>query len=315
MCDVAHRRVALPSSTDLARARDVVSRHLAPTPLVDSPLVGGRLKLETLQPTGAFKVRGALAALSRLPPGARAVTASAGNHGLGMAWASRTLGVPATVVVPETGSPAKLAALRALGADLRLHGSSYDEAEAFALTLEGTYVSAYNDRDVIAGQATLGAELPAGPVCVVAPAGGGGLLSGLALWAGARGEARVVGVEAAASRALSAAVTAGRVVPVGVGDTLADGLAGNLEPGSATVAGVAGVPIVAVTEAEIAEAMRALARAHGLVAEGAAAAGVAAVLSGGVSVTDREALVVALTGRNVALDVLAEVLSGVRHAP
>ncbi len=305
------RAVRLPDAADLAAALDVVRAHLAPTPLVHAPELGERvhLKLETEQPTGAFKVRGALAALAALPAGERAVTPSAGNHGLGMAWAAGRLGRRATIVCAENASPAKVAALRALGADLVLHGASYDEAEAHALTLAGTFVSGYNDRHVIAGQATIGTELPDGPLCVVTPAGGGGLTSGLVAWARARGDARIVGVETDRSRALSAAVCAGEVVPVEVEDTLADGLAGNLEAASATVEGAAGAQLIAVSEAELRAAMRAMVRHHGRVVEGAAAVAYAAVATGRASTRGDETLVVLLTGRNVALPVLAEVLA------
>ena len=269
------RAVSLPTPDDLAAARQVVAAHLAPTPLA------GPLKLETLQPTGSFKIRGALAALARTPPHERVITASAGNHGLGVAWAAATLGRAATIVVPENASPAKLAALERIGADVVRHGDAYEEAEAHALALDGRFVSAYNDRDVIAGQATIGAELPAGPLLVVCAIGGGGLLAGLVLWARERGDARVVGVEAAASRAVSTAAAAGRVVEVEVRPTLADGLAGNLEPGSLTpqVARDADA-LVAVEEPAIEDAMRALAREHGVVAEGAGAAAYAAVREG-----------------------------------
>ena len=95
------RAVSLPTPEDLAAARDVVAEHLAPTPLV------GPLKLETLQPTGSFKIRGALAALARTPSDERVVTASAGNHGLGVAWAAAKLGRSATIVVPENASPGR----------------------------------------------------------------------------------------------------------------------------------------------------------------------------------------------------------------
>ena len=298
------REVSLPGAEDLAAAREVVARHLAPTPLV------GPLKLETLQPTGAFKVRGALAALARTPAHERVVTVSAGNHGLGIAWAAAALGRSATIVVPETASPAKLSALEALGADLVRHGTSYDEAEAHALELGGRFVSPYNDRDVIAGQATIGAELPDGPLLVVCPVGGGGLLSGLVLWARERGDVRVVGVEAAASRAVSAAVDAGEIVPVEVAPTLADGLAGNLEPGSVTPQAAADADALhAVAEPQIEDAMRALAREHGVVTEGAAATAVAAVRAGLVAPSGDERLVIVVTGRNVALDVYARVLA------
>jgi threonine dehydratase len=292
-----------------------VAAHLAPTPLVDSALGGGcRLKLETFQPTGAFKVRGALAALARLPAGVAAVTASAGNHGLGVAWAARTLGRAATIVVPETASPAKIAALRGLGADLRTAGAGYDEAERHALALAAdgrAFVSAYNDRDVIAGQATLGTELPDGPLCVVVPVGGGGLLAGMVSWAAGRGGVRVVGVEAAASRAVSAAVAASEIVEVEVGATLADGLAGNLEPGSVTVEAARRAELTAVGEPAIERAMRALARAHGLLAEGAGAAALAALVDGRVAARPGETVVALVTGRNIALDAAARVL-GVR---
>jgi threonine dehydratase len=218
------------------------------------------------------------------------------------------------VVVPRTGSAAKLAALRRLHADLVVHGDDYDQAERHALELAdagGAYVSAYNDRHVIAGQATWAAEtaagLPGGATLVV-PVGGGGLLAGTLLWAADRPDVRVVGVEAAASRALSAAVAAGRVVAVPVAPTLADGLAGNLEAGSVTPALVRGRvhAIVAVTEEEIERAIRFLA-ASGLVVEGSGAVGVAALLAGRVP-ADGGTVAVLLTGRNIAAGTLARVL-------
>src|ERR687896_1267353 len=180
------REVAVPTEADREAAWEVVSARLAPTPIVPAPGLGDDvyLKLETLQPTGSFKVRGALAALSRAERGP-VVTASAGNAGLGVAWAAAALGVTATVVVAETASPAKLAALEALPVTLVRHGADYDEAEAHALELAGrgaTYVSSYNDAGVIAGQASLGRELEGQlsvPLCVACPLGGGSLASGL----------------------------------------------------------------------------------------------------------------------------------------
>lgn len=296
----------------------MVAAHLRPTPVVPLELPGGvevLAKLDSLQPTGSFKLRGALAALSALgSPGVRVVGASAGNHALALVEAARRLGLRATVVVPRTGSPAKLAALRRLHADLVVHGDDYDQAERHALELAdagGAYVSAYNDPHVIAGQATWAAEtaagLPGGATLVV-PVGGGGLLAGTLLWAADRPDVRVVGVEAAASRALSAAVAAGRVVAVPVAPTLADGLAGNLEAGSVTPALARGRvhAIVAVTEEEIERAIRFLA-ASGLVVEGSGAVGVAALLAGRVA-ADGGTVAVLLTGRNIAAGTLARVL-------
>ena len=166
---------------------------------------------------------------------------------------------------------------------------------------------------MIAGQATIGAELPGGPLCVVVPVGGGGLLAGVVAWAAGREDVRVVGVEAAASRAVSAGVAAGGIVAIEVGPTLADGLAGNLEPGSVTVEAAARAELVAVQEPELEEAMRALARAHGLLVEGAGAAGVAALQAGRAAARAGETVVALVTGRNIALDAAARVL-GVREA-
>jgi threonine dehydratase len=317
------RAVAPPTPADLEAAAAAVAARLPPTPLVPAPALGpaAHLKLETLQPTGSFKVRGALAALAEAGAGAHVVTASAGNHALGIAWAAAALGVRATVVVPESASPAKLGALRALPVTVVRHGAGYDEAEAHALAVaaeEGArYVSAYNDTQVMAGQATLGreldAQLPAGAVTVVCPLGGGGLGSGLGLWAAGRPGAVVAGVEAERSPAFTHALAAGRIVPFEPEETLADGLGGNLEPGSATYALVRDhvASITTVSEPEIEEAMRFLARAHGVVAEGAGAAATAGVLAGRVPPGDG-ALVVVVSGRNIALDRLARVLAGSR---
>jgi threonine dehydratase len=299
----------------MAQARDVVRAHLRPTPVVDTPV--GTLKLESLQPTGSFKVRGALAALAAAPPRVRAagvVTASAGNHGLGVAYAATTLGIPATIVVPTTASPVKVAALRAFAVTLVSHGDDYDDAERHALELAAlgaTFVSAYNDPWVIAGQATIGPELRdelAGPMTVLVPVGGGGLVSGVGLWARDQAGVRVIGVQAQASTAVSAAAEAGRIVTVPIEPTLADGLAGNLEPGSITaeLAAAHTHALISVTEPEIGRGIRYLA-AHGLVAEGSAAVGVAALLAGRVDVIGRP--VALITGRNIALAALASVLA------
>jgi threonine dehydratase len=312
------RTVAVPTRDDLDAAAAVVAARLAPTPLVPSPALGDDvyLKLESLQPTGSFKVRGALAALTRTG-NAPVVTASAGNHGLGVAWAAAALGTSATVVVPETASPAKVAALQALPVTLEQRGAGYDDAEAYALELAArgaAYVSPYNDTGAIAGQSTIGRELDEqlpGPVTVICPIGGGGLASGLGLWASGRSGTRVVAVEAERSPAFTTALAAGAIAPIEPGETLADGLGGNVEPGSVTFELVRDhvAAVATVSEAEIADALRLVARAHGLVAEGAAAVAVAGVMTGRVPRGDGP-LVVILTGRNIALPRLATILAG-----
>lgn len=324
----------------MAAAWEAVRGELAPSPLVacelPSPLgpQPGWLKLESFQPTGSFKVRGALSALRSLGDGSRAVSASAGNHALGMAWASGRTGVPVTVVTAENASPAKVATLqtfadRAAGSvTLVLHGQSYDEAERCARDLATTdpaavYVSPYSDFAVIAGGATVGREVldavPDRPLTLVTPAGGGGLASGLALLTEEHGGLLdLVAVESSESRALSAAIEAGRLVAVRVRNTIADGLAGNLEPGAVTPDILGGAittgssSIVAVSDDDIGAAMRWLFATHGVVAEGAGAAGVAAVLTG--QVHGRGALVVVVTGRNVTAGAYASAITEQGHS-
>ncbi|MGW2309997.1 threonine ammonia-lyase [Actinomadura luteofluorescens] len=315
MIHPATRAVSAPTASAVDAALAVVTNTLVASPLMPSPRLApdAFLKLESLQPTGSFKVRGALAAVAMAERNRGIVTASAGNHGLAVAWAAERLDRHATVVIPRTASSAKANALERSGCKLEHVGENYEEAEEHALTLaaEGhSYISAYNDPNVIAGQSTIGAELAHidGPITVYVPVGGGGLVAGVCLWAQDRSDVRVVGVESAASRGLSAAIEAGRVVNVPVGRTLADGLAGNLEAGSVTVeiASRRVDEMVAVTEEEIEEAIRFLAAEHGLVAEGSGAVGVAAVMNRRAnSVGSPVALV---TGRNIALSTLAGVL-------
>jgi threonine dehydratase len=317
------RQVREPTYEDVLAAAEVVAGHLQPTPVLTSPLLGDGvlLKLETFQPTGSFKVRGALVATANVlndHPGARVVTASAGNHGLGVAFAARTLGAPATIVIPENASPAKRSALEGFGdgVDVVVHGASYDQAESFALGLESRdtrFVSAYNDPWVIAGQATIALELfeqVKDLQTIVAPVGGGGLVAGLALAASRRSCVDVFGVEPDASPAVSVSVAAGHVVEIEEEPTIADGLAGNIEPGSVTVGLIArhARGIFRVEEPAIREAMRFLAREHGLVVEPSGAIGVAAVLSGLLAPGTGTVLVI--SGRNVANRLMADILSG-----
>lgn len=309
------RTVRRPTEGDFDRARIAVRSHLEPTRLM--PLdVSTWLKLESRQPTGAFKVRGAIAALSRIPKGTAVITASAGNHAIGIAWTAEKLDMQATIVVPETVSPRKLEILQEMGANIVQFGTSFDDAEQHALELAsagGLYVSAYNDPHVIAGQATVLDELLKqieGNFTVIVPVGGGGLIAGIAARV-AKVKDRtitVIGVEAAASQAVSKAVAAGETFEIEIGETLADGLAGNLEPGSITVDILIDNPVrfTTVTESEIRAAIRELYSEHDLVAEGAAATSYAALkklrLAGPV--------VALITGRNIARETLREIVHG-----
>ena len=316
------RTVVLPQKSHHDHAWEIVRRHLVPTPVVPAPQLGHHvsLKIETFQPTGSFKVRGGLAAVAATlesNPGREVVAASAGNHGLGLAYAAAELDARVTVVVPRLASAAKVSALQQFDVRLVLHGEGYSEAEAHALELAdadgGRYVSPYNDPDVIAGQGTIARELRAQVPdlgTVVVPVGGGGLVSGISLGLIASG-VRVVGIESEASPSMSAAVAAGTIVPITVDPTLADGLAGNLEAGAITVDILREnkVEILTVSEADIRSAMAYAAHKMGLVLEGAGAVGVAAVRAGLVAPDeDGRRTVVMLTGRNVAPTLLEEVL-------
>ena len=306
-----------PTDDMLDRALTVVRKQLTPTPVVPLPGYPDVLvKLETLQPTGSFKVRGGLAAVSAYGgTGDPIVTASAGNHGLGIAYAADVLGANVTVVVPTTASPAKIAALQGFPVKLVTHGRTYDEAELFALDYArgyGTFVSAYADPWVIAGQSTVVTELDgqlSGPFTAVIPLGGGGLLAGSVLAAGrTRHPVTLVGVESANSRAVSTAVAAGAITPVEVSDTLADGLAGNLEPGAITPDIMAGrADLVSVTEESIVDAIRYLQARAGLVVEGSGAVGLAALRSG--LIQGKGTIVLPLTGRNIAPALYAQLIA------
>jgi threonine dehydratase len=274
------------------------------------------LKFECFQLTGSFKLRGALNALSQLGQ-PRVITASAGNHGLGVARAAALLGAHATVVVPETASAAKVDALRRSGADLVQVGQTYDDAEGAGIQLARDrglpFISAYNDPAVVAGGGTIALEIfedaPDVKMLVV-PAGGGGLIGGIGVAAhGLDPDIRVYGVQSEASPALHAAFAHGARVTVDVHDSLADGLAGNVEPGSITLSLLTEHvhEVLLVTEAEIADAMRWLLHHEHALVEGSGAVGVATLLQRKPEAA-RGPIGVILTGRNVAASTLSKVL-------
>ena len=311
---------------------EAAARRIAPfawhTPIVRSPWLSAVtraevwLKLEVVQTTGSFKVRGATNALAlqseRHHGLTDIVTASAGNHGLAVAWAARELGLSVRAYVPATAPAVKRDAMRALGATV-VETTNYDQAEAEAhddaARTGGWYVSPYNDPDVIAGAGTVALEMLADcPTLdtIVVPLGGGGLLTGTAIVARSRmHSAWVIGAEAEASPVFTTSLAAGRITTVDVKPTLADGLAGNLEPGSRTFGLVADLTdrLLLVAEDSIELAMRDLVRRERIVAEGASATAVGGLLQGGIDLKGRTVGVI-LTGRNVDADVLTRVVCG-----
>jgi threonine dehydratase len=274
------------------------------------------LKLESIQVTNSFKVRGAWNAVARLAqrdPHAALVTASAGNHGRAIAFAARHFGLTAIVFTPATAPDTKKSAIKALGAVLRDDAPDYDSAERFArehaATSRAVYISPYNHPDVIAGAGTIGLEildsLPDVDVVIV-PLGGGGLASGVALTlktAGSR--AWIVGVEVEASRPFATSVAQGTITEVAVQPSLADGLIGNLEPGSITFPLVRQYVdrLTSISETELSRAMRGLACEEHLATEGAGATATAAALAGNV-IKPGQRVVVLVTGSNVTARVL-----------
>lgn len=279
--------VALPTAADVDLAWAVVRAQLPPTPVrvVDGVLA----KCEFEAPTGSFKVRGALAALSRAAgSGARAVVAaSAGNHGAGVAWAAGRAGVEATIVVPRDCPPVKLDKMRRLGALVRVsEHAGYDAAESEALALAAAlgvpFVSPFLDRDVMAGNGgTLARELVAqvpGLASVVVPVGGGGLLSGLLLELQRLApEVRVAAVQSEACPSFVRSLADGCVYERWEGAaTVAEGLEGGTGAPGVELALRYGVRALTVPEAEIVAAMRRVWRASRVSVEGSAAVVLAA---------------------------------------
>jgi threonine dehydratase len=241
------------------------------------------------------------------------ITASAGNHGLGVAAASLELGMPAAIYVPAGADSAKLAAIRATGptAELRPVDGSYDDTERAAREASaggsgGHFLSSYNDASVVAGQGTIALELlDQWPEveAVVAPVGGGGLISGLGVALGALApQVKLFGVEPEASPAMSRSLAAGRITPIADGSTsIAEGLVGNLDSDAITfeLARRYVSEIVLVSESEIADAVAAVYLTAGLVVEPSAAAAVAAVPKI-VSAHGPRRVACVLTGRNIS---------------
>lgn len=311
----------LPTVTDVYDARRRLGRRLPRTPMLPSSWLSSIadgsvfLKLESLNLTNSFKIRGALNAALRLSEGIDGqpptiVAASAGNHGRSIALAAEELGLACVVFTPATAPEAKKAAIRRHGAVLHSDGVDYDAAEqqakAFAKAEGGVFISPYNHRDVIAGAGTVGLEIvetmPSFDVVVV-PLGGGGLASGVGLAIKAAApQATVVGVEVEASSPFSLSLKAGRITALTPRPSLADGLVGNLEAETMTFPLVQKVVdrVVTISEDELARAMKGLAAEERLIVEGAGAAAVASIIAGKASAPGQRVIAL-VTGGNVDL--------------
>jgi threonine dehydratase len=310
---------------DIEAASARIRRHLGPTPLVRSRRLSLQLganiflKLETLQPTHSFKVRGAFSALTRLDAERASrgvVTASGGNHGLAVAYAASQLGIPATVYLPESATEAKLSAIRRLQPEVVIHGAAWDDANALATRVAAesgrSYVHPFDDPAVMAGQATLVAEiladLPAPPDLIVVSVGGGGLITGiLSAVSHLCPATRVYGVETIGADSMTQSVAAGRIVELpaitSIAETLGARRTGKFQ--LETVASLA-AGMVTVTDAQAVRALLDLLEGDKLLAEPAMSCSVAALTEGAIPVRKGQTIVVIACGANVGLDKVVE---------
>ncbi|WP_370253531.1 hydroxyectoine utilization dehydratase EutB [Nioella sp.] len=307
-------------------ARSVLNGIADATPFVPSPYMSLRagheflLKLETCQPIGAFKLRGAVNAVMSLPEGVAGVTCcSTGNHGRGVAWAAARRGIRAVICMSELVPKAKVDGIRALGAEVCIIGRSQDDALAESQRLvasEGLVeISPFDDARVIAGQGTIGAEMiEARPDLdmVLVPLSGGGLAAGVAVAVkSVQPQVRVIGVTMDRGAAMHASLVAGHPVEIEEVPSLADSLGGGIGLNNKL-----SFPLcrdwlddtILVTEDEIRDAMQVLFFEDRMVAEGASVVGLAAVLSGKVQPEGPTGTIV--TGRNLDMAQFLRIMAG-----
>jgi threonine dehydratase len=316
--------VVTPSLIRSAHAR--VRAHIRGTPILEtaSPVEGDpplSLKFECLQATGSFKARGAFHNLLTRPASAAGcTTASGGNHGAAVAFAARKLGIRARVFVPETAPRAKIAKIKAYGAEAVIGGAAYavaqERCDAYAAESGALLIHPYDAVETIAGQGTVALEweedLERGGFdkldTVLIAVGGGGLIAGVAAWF--RGRVKVVGVEPEGSRALHAALEADKPVDVTVNSLAADSLGAkrvgelDFDIARSFVSGVVLVEDIAITEAQ-----RRLWADHSIVAEPGGAAAFAAIMSGAYRPARDERVGVLVCGSNADLTAFAEMIA------
>ncbi|KAB8072593.1 tryptophan synthase beta subunit-like PLP-dependent enzyme [Aspergillus leporis] len=277
----------LEAAASAVQARNRIREHIYQTPLIPSRVKGKAnganvlFKAENFQLTGSFKIRGAMSKMSGQPASRQLITASSGNHGIGAASSAQTLSKDLTVVLPQTVVPAKLEKIQSYGVNIILHGSETGLAEQYAQQLavshQYTYISPYNDPDIIAGQGTIGLEILeqcAQVDNVFIAMGGGGLISGIgAVMKAFSPRTKIYGVAATNSKALAESMAAGHVVETEHRDTLAEAVAGGIDRDTITLPLAMSVVdhVVECDEREIQGALRALAFDENMLVEGSAA--------------------------------------------
>jgi threonine dehydratase len=318
----------IPTIEDIVKAQELLSGIIRRTPLQTSRTFSGLagtnlfLKLECLQVTGSFKVRGAFVKISRLShkqTGYGVIAASAGNHAQGLAYAATIKKIPCTIVMPENASPAKVAATRSYGAKVIRRGANYDDAweatQQIAESEGSTIVHAFDDPDVIAGQGTIGLELLEGLPDVdriYVPIGGGGLAAGVAIAVKSRKpNVKIIGVESTAFPAMKESLAKGSLQCTKHGYSIADGIAVK-QPGELTHQIVSKYldDIVLIDDTSIVKTMFLLMERAKLVVEPAGAASLAYLLSNGSYVGSRKDKVVTiLSGGNVDMYLLGQIVA------
>ncbi|MCA1608310.1 MAG: threonine ammonia-lyase, partial [Acidobacteria bacterium] len=317
------------SLADIHDARERLEGVINHTPVIAderlSKEIGARafLKAESLQRGGSFKVRGAFNKISRLTDEEKrrgVITASAGNHAQGVALAAKLNGIASTVVLPEYAPLTKIVATRNYGAEVILKGSSFDEAVAYSKELQKekdfTYVHAFDDELIIAGQGTTGLEIAESLPdvgLVVVPVGGGGIVSGIAIaLKNILSDVRVVGVQAENVPSVRESIAAGKPVEVHAKLTIADGIAVK-RPGELTLPLIKEFvdELIEVSEEEIARGIFHCAQYSRLVVEGAGAAGLAALLAGKIKVKPDETVCAVLCGGNIDGNLLTRIIEQV----
>lgn len=311
----------------LDRARAAIGGHVHRTPLLSMGALGARcgaslyVKCENLQKTGSYKPRGALVRLAQLDDEEKrrgVIVMSAGNLAQGVAYAARRAGVRCWAVMLETASVTKIHATRGYGAEVILHSEAatwFDRVEELRSRLGAIVIDPWADAALIAGYGSIGSEILEdcpGVGIVVVPVGGGTLISGIAAAIKlSHPEVRVVGVELASGRLVQASVAAGQPLGLARGPSLADGLASPTTSGLVVeIVGRSVDDLVAVSEDEIREAMRGLLQRGKLLVEGAGAVGVAALLAGRIGRLGGQPVVAVLSGGNLDVGRLQEVLRG-----
>jgi threonine dehydratase len=314
------------SLADIQDARRTLRDIIITTPLLPARKLSADLsaqiffKAENTQHSGSFKLRGAYNTIFHLSESERAsgvIAHSAGNHAQGVAFAAQRLGIKATIVMPERAPLTKVVATRSYGAEVLLHGASFDDAGVLARRLQVerglTFIHAFDHPRVIAGQGTIGLELaealPNLHVLVV-PIGGGGLIGGIAIAIKAlRPDVRIIGVQSAGCAPLPESLRSGHPCAVATAHTIADGIAVK-RPGDMTLPIISELvdEVVTVEDDEIVMAIAHLLQHNKLVVEGAGAAGVAALLAGKVGLRRDDIVATVLCGGNIDSNLLARVI-------